>query len=143
MKTITETISPDKLHIDRITKQFFDIFNNSNQKQPGWEIINETCIPETMIIKKTGLTQTVYNLVSFIEPRKAILSDGTLTQFEESEIDEETKIAGHIAQRWSKYQKTGYLNGKYFKEYGTKLFQFIKTKEGWMMSSLIWEDDKT
>jgi hypothetical protein len=44
-----------------------------------------------------------------------ILFDGTLTEFEESETNEETKIVGNIAQRFSKYKKSGYLNGIKYK----------------------------
>ena len=57
------------------------------------------------------------------------------------ELEEETKIVGHIAQRHSIYQKTGNLNGTYFVENGTKLFQFIKTIDGWKINSLVWEDN--
>ena len=133
-------IYSDKLEIDTIVKIFFDIFTNTNYKQPDWTIINNVCIPETIIIKKSDATEAVYNLNSFIDPRRKILTDGTLTDFEESETEEETRIIGNIAQRFSKYQKSGYLNGNYFKEHGNKFFQFIKTKDGWMINSLIWED---
>jgi hypothetical protein len=131
-----------KVEIDNVTKAFFDIFTNTNQKQPDWAIINTICIPETIIIKKVDTAEVVYNLITFVEPRRKILSDGTLTNFQESETKEETKIIGNIAQRFSKYQKSGYLNGRYFKEFGNKLFQFIKTSNGWKINSLIWEDNK-
>ena len=91
--------------------------------------------------QKTGLTEVVYNLANFIEPRKTILSDGTLTNFEEHELHEETEIVGHIAHRRSSYQKSGNLSEKSFIETGTKLFQFIKTNNGWRICSLVWEDD--
>lgn len=133
----------DKLSIDRLTTMFFSIFTNTNQQQPDWNIIHTICIPETIIIKKDGQAETVYNLVTFIEPRRKILSDGTLTGFEEKETEEETKIIGNIAQRFSKYRKSGYLNRDYFQEYGNKFFQFIKTTNGWKINSLIWEDNKT
>ncbi|MGE5108317.1 MAG: GNAT family N-acetyltransferase [Sphingobacteriales bacterium] len=136
------SVTTDKLFINHLTKIFFSIFTNSKQQQPDWNIIHSICLPETIIIKKSDATEIVYSLDTFIEPRKKILSDGTLTEFEEKETNEETKIVGNIAQRWSKYQKTGYLNGNYFKEYGNKLFQFIKTQNGWKINSLIWEDDK-
>ena len=140
METTYTTTTTDKAGIDSITKQFFDIFNNIEQ-EPDWSVIDLICIPETIIIKKTGLTQVVYNLTSFIEPRKAILTDGTLTGFQEWELCDETKIVGNIAQRYSKYQKTGNLKGVSFNETGTKLFQFIKTADGWKINSLVWEDD--
>jgi Rieske Fe-S protein len=142
MQSDKERAQLNKLEIDHITKVFFDIFNNTNQKEPDWTIINHVCIPETIIIKKSDTSEVVYNLDSFIDPRRKILTDGTLTDFQESEINEETKIIGNIAQRFSKFQKYGYLNGNYFKEYGNKFFQFIKTNHGWKINSLIWEDDK-
>lgn len=132
---------PDKSAIDNITQIFFSIFNNTT-RQPDWNIIHTICIPETIIIKKTLLTEEVYNLYTFIEPRKKILSDGTLTGFEECETAEETKIIGNIAQRLSKYKKSGYRQGTYFEGSGSKLFQFIKTINGWKINSLIWEDDE-
>jgi len=131
----------DKLQIDNLIKQFFNAFGNSNQLKPDWDLISHLCLAESIIIKKTGLTEEIYTLQTFIEPRKKLLSDGTLTEFEESETEEETKINGNIAQRYSKYQKKGYLNGTYFQGFGTKFFQFIKTKIGWKINAVIWEDD--
>ncbi len=142
-KLLLYTITADKYFIDHLTKTFFSIFTNANKKQPDWKMIHTICLPGIRIIKKTGTSEIVYDLHSFIEPRRKILGNGSLTGFEEKEINEETKIAGNIAQRFSKYQKSGYLEGKYFREYGTKFFQFIKTKEGWKINSLIWEDIKS
>ena len=130
----------DKLEIDNIVKIFFSIFTNTNHMQPDWAIINTVCMAQTIIIKKRGATEEIYTLNSFIEPRKKILIDGTLTVFEEHETDEETKIIGNIAQRSSAYEKSGYLNGNNFKGSGNKFFQFIKTSNGWKINSLIWED---
>lgn len=133
-------ISQNKLVINNVTRTFYDGFTNSNQRKPHWKSICNLCIPGISIIKKIGLTQIIYNLQSFIEPRQVLLSDGTYTGFEECEIWEETKIFGHIAQRFSKYEKSGYLNGVYFNGNGIKLFQFIKTTTGWKISSIVWED---
>lgn len=136
------SITADKFNIDQLTKSFFNIFTNSNKQQPNWSLIHTICLPETIIIKKSSNEEEVYNLNTFIEPRKKILSDGTLTEFEEYEIFEETKIIGNIAQRFSKFQKNGYFNKTHFKEQGNKLFQYVKTNNGWKISSVIWEDDK-
>lgn len=142
MESSEETINTDKLEIDNVSKRFFGLFTNTNQTQPDLSAIYTTCIPECIIIKKMEATEIIYTLESFIAPRKTILSDGTLTEFEEHEIAGETTIIGNIAQRYSRYQKSGYLNGNYFKEYGHKFFQFVKTQNGWKINSLIWEDDR-
>ncbi len=133
-------IATDKILINQLVNIFFNVFNNCDQK-PSWETLRNCCIAETVIVKKTGLTESVYNMDSFIEPREKILNDGTITGFKENEVAEETKIIGNIAQRCSRYQKEGYFNGHYFKEYGNKFFQFIKTNSGWKINAMTWEDD--
>jgi RimJ/RimL family protein N-acetyltransferase len=135
------SITADKLLIDQLTEFFFNIFTNSNQQQPNWNTIHTICLAETMIIKKNSDNEEVYNLNTFIEPRKKILSDGTLTEFMEYETSEETRVVGSISQRFSRFQKKGYHNGTYFEGNGNKLFQYVKTNNGWKISSVIWEDD--
>ena len=145
MKNDNDNSNLDKQEIDTLIISFFNIFTNKNHRdaslQPNWSIIHSLCIPETIIIRKNGITEDVYNLTSFIKPRKKILTDGTLIDFEEKEIEEETRIIGNIAQRFSRYQKSGYLNGVFFEGFGNKFFQFVKTKNGWKINSLIWEDE--
>ncbi len=133
-------ITSDKFNIDQLTKSFFSIFTNSNNQKPDWSLIHSLCLHETTIIKKSTNKEEVYNLNTFVEPRKKILSDGTLTEFEEYEIVEETRILENIAQRYSHFQKHGYFNETYFEEKGNKLFQYVKTTNGWKISSVIWED---
>lgn len=136
------SITADKFEIDQLTKSFFNIFTNINKQQPNWNIIHTICLSETLLIKKSNREEEIYNLNTFIEARKKTISDGTLTEFEEYETFEETKIIYNIAQRISKFQKNGYFNEIYFKEKGNKLFQYLKTNNGWKISSVIWEDDK-
>ncbi|MBO9675622.1 MAG: GNAT family N-acetyltransferase [Sphingobacteriaceae bacterium] len=135
------SLTVDKFLLNELTRQFFDIFTNANQRQPDWESIYNICLPEAIIIRKSRVTSDIYNLNSFIEPRKTMLSDGTLTEFEERETFAETKIIGNIAQRHSKYQKEGYFKGVYFKDKGNKFFQFIRTDDCWKISAVIWEDE--
>lgn len=131
----------DNFLLNQLTKSFFNLFTNINGKKPDFESIDDICLNETIIIKKDKNNEEVYTLDSFITPRKRILTDGTLTEFEEYEVNEETKIVNNIAQRFSKYQKRGYLNGNYFEGNGTKFFQYVKTAKGWKINSVIWEDE--
>lgn len=130
----------DRSAINKIVNIFFSIFNNKDQV-PDLSKIYSVCIPQAVIIKKSATTEEIYTLDTFIAPRKIILTNGTLTEFEEHEIKEETIILNNIAQRYSQYKKSGFLNGDYFKTSGHKFFQFIKTREGWKINSLIWEDE--
>lgn len=133
-------VEVDQLLLNQLTHGFFSIFNNANGHQPDWEKINETCMPEAIFIRKTGLEEEIYDLQSFITPRKEIFSDETLKEFKECETGAETKISGNMAQRFSTYEKSGALNGNPFKASGNKIFQFIKTRAGWRISAVVWED---
>jgi len=130
----------DKQNIDRLTKAFFSAFTNKG-KQPELKVLYDICIAEAVIIKNTEGASEIYNLDSFIAPRKALLTNGTLTNFQEYEVSEETTICRNIAQRLSHYQKEGILNGEPFTGKGSKMLQFIKQGEDWKISSAIWDDE--
>jgi RimJ/RimL family protein N-acetyltransferase len=135
-------ITTDIFLIDQLTQRFFDLFSNANGREPALDRISELCIPEALLIKKAGLTEETYTLETFIAPRKKILSDGTLTEFTEKEISEHSTVNGTMAQRSSVYRKQGVLNHKSFEQQGHKFFQFIKTLEGWKISSVLWQDEE-
>lgn len=135
------SVSTDMLSITKVTQSFFNLFTNSNNRKPDFSLMNSLCIPEITLINKTDTLHTVYNITSFIEPRQRILSDGTLTEFEEWETNSQTEIVNGIAQRHSVYSKTGILEGKRFKQSGHKFFQFTKTNSGWKISAVLWVDD--
>jgi len=122
------SISTDKLMIDEIINSFFKDFNNKKNKLPNWDLPRNICISEIKIINKRGTSYKVYNLDLFIEPRKKLLSDGALQEFEEREIYEEPKIIASIAQRYTGYEKTGIIEGKPFRQHGYKLFSWSKQK---------------
>jgi len=134
-------MNTDKDAIDRLIKQFFEIFANKDGGEKDWTTIYRLCIPETLIIKKEGLEQVVYNVKAFIDPRMILLTNGSITGFEEHETEEATVINRNIAQRFCRYRKTGFKNGQYFDASGTKLFHLVKMAEGWKIGALTWEDD--
>ena len=133
-------ITEDHLNINSLTHAFFNLFTNKYGLSPSLDDIHHLCLPETIIIKKIGDIEEIYNLETFIKPRREILSNGTLTDFEEYETSDGTKVVGHIAQCYSKFKKRGYSCGEYFEGAGNKFFQFIRTANGWKISSVIWED---
>jgi hypothetical protein len=128
--------------IDKIINSFYSVFTNANGAKPDFTTLHKICIPEIIIIKKQGLDQTIYNLESFIAPRKTLLTDGSLIDFWEAEQEDVTTVKGHIAQRFSHYRKKGVLNEVPFDQNGNKFFHLILTNKGWKISSVTWEDDK-
>jgi len=136
------SLSKDKFHISEITKSFFSSFTNKENSTPALELLSSISIPEILIVNRKESQPIRYTLDSFLEPRRKILTDGTLTEFEEKEIYNETKIANNKAARYSEYEKSGILNGKKFTQRGHKLFHFIKVDQTWKISTVIWEDNE-
>ncbi|HEX6551016.1 MAG TPA: hypothetical protein VF117_10120 [Gammaproteobacteria bacterium] len=82
------------------------------------------------------------SLEAFIAPREALLSNGTLTDFEERETAHHTQVFGNVALRSCTYAKSGVLNGVPFDARGAKVFQFIKGLSGWRISAVAWDDER-
>lgn len=127
--------------LNDVTTRFFGVFDNREGKTPDWNAIYQCCIPECTVFKLSDEGIITYSLSTFIEPRQQLLSDGTLTDFHEYEVKHETTISGNIAQRFSRYEKTGILHGKPWSGSGSKCFQFVKTADVWKICAVLWEDD--
>lgn len=128
--------------IEALTTAFFSVFTNTGGKKLNVASIKDLFISEGIIINNTNETTEVYTLDEFIAPREKMLKDGTLTNFEESEISNKTEIFENIAHRLSFYKKSGILNGAKFETVGVKTIQFIKVNNNWKISSIAWRDEK-
>ncbi|MET8295211.1 nuclear transport factor 2 family protein [Streptomyces sp. NPDC005180] len=129
-----------KAELDALMGVFLGAFTNTGGAAPDVDAVRRVFIPEGMIIKNVGGDPVVHDLDAFIEPRRRILTDGTLTEFSEWEVAERTEVFGSIAHRFSTYRKSGRLDGAWFEGEGRKTTQFVRTPSGWRMSSMAWDD---
>jgi hypothetical protein len=130
-----------KAEIDRLADSFFELFSNRDGA-PVLDRIFDLFVPNGLIAKCTGPDPEISTLQEFIAPRQELLTNGTLTDFAESETSERTQIFGNIAQRLSTYQKSGCLNGVPFSTRGVKTFQFVRARTGWRILSVTWDDER-
>ena len=132
----------DREAIDQLIATFMGVFCNKGGARPRLALIHDLFIREGLIIKNSGPVPEVYTLAQFISPRERILSDGTLTEFEETEVCAQTRIFGNIAQRLAIYRKSGVLSGTPFQSRGVKTTQLVRTADGWRISALAWDDER-
>ncbi len=137
---MSEVRTEIKTEIDRLMHAFLGAFTTTGGRRPDIGVIREVFIPQGMIIKNLGGEPVVYDLDAFIAPRERILTDGTVTEFSEWEVSERTEIFGTIAHRFSEYRKSGFQDGARLEGSGCKTTQFVRTPEGWRMSSMAWDD---
>jgi hypothetical protein len=142
MPTPHDAPSEDQRAIDALVAAFFALFTNRGGAKPNLQAIHDLCLPEAVISKCTGPVPEVYTLATFIAPRAALLTNGTLTEFHEFETGQRTTILGNVAQRCCTYGKAGVLDGKPFEARGAKVFQFVKGPQGWRISAVAWDDER-
>ncbi|GAA1123359.1 hypothetical protein GCM10009630_21590 [Kribbella jejuensis] len=128
-----------KAEIDRLTAEFFGAFDNRDGKVADVDRIRRVMLPEGVIVC-TAPQYAVYSVENFIEPRRALLSDGRLTEFSEWEVSERTQVDGDLAVRFSEYAKSGVREGRPFEGTGAKTLQFVRSPEGWRISAVAWYD---
>ena len=127
--------------LDEITRRFFAAFDNAGGHAAKIDDLYRVLIPEAVIISNSGDTPIVYNVESFIEPRRTLLANGTLSDFREWEVSGRTDVLGNIAQRAGAYAKSWTAGGQTFEATGSKTLQFVRTPEGWRISAFAWDDD--
>lgn len=134
-------MNSDRQAIDALTAAFFEAFTNRDGIEPDVDRLYGLFTPEARIVKNVGGTPDTYDVAGFVEPRRRILTDGSIQDFIEEEISETTEIFGNIAQRFSRYRKSWKSAGKACNGGGAKSLQFVRTPHGWRIASLVWDDE--
>jgi hypothetical protein len=133
---------PDHAAIDLVMDAFFQAFGNLGGVRPPLDRLRDLLLPEALIVKQGAAGPEVYGLESFIAPRERMLTDGTLTEFQEEEVEAQTTVWGGIAQRLSLYRKSGVHAGQAFQARGMKVTQLVRTPGGWRISAVAWDDER-
>lgn len=123
-----------------LVRRFFGVFDNRDKRKPEFATLQSLCVEGTVISKRTAESMEVWSLAEFWKPRQALLTDGSLTDFHEWEVASETFTYGGIATRVCSYKKEGVLRGGSYSGSGTKFMHFAFTREGWRITSILWED---
>jgi hypothetical protein len=135
-------LAADREAIADIVRTFFAAFTSGPDSASRLDALRAVFLPEAVIVKTCGGEPTVYGVDSFIAPRQALLSGGTLRDFSEWETDGNTEIFGDIAQHFCGYAKSGVQDGRPFTGRGMKTLQFVRTSAGWRISAAAWDDER-
>lgn len=131
-----------KREIDTITANFFKSVSFKEGEKPPYENLHELFIASGLLIRNSGTFPEISTVSQFIEPRQKMVDSGELTAFEEKETAEITEIFGNVAHRLSTYEKYGINRSGAIEGRGIISIQFIKTGDGWKMSSMAWDDER-
>jgi hypothetical protein len=121
-----------------LTAAFFRAVSFAPGQRPDYDAIRELFIPGGRLIRAPEIA----SVDEFIAPRRALVESGALTAFEEIELAHITEVFGTVAHRLSTYAKGGTLDGVDFAARGVVSTQFVRTPDGWRMSSMAWDDER-
>ena len=132
----------DRAEIAAIVRTFFAAFVSGPDSADRLDALRAVFLPEAVIVRTGGGEPVVYGVESFIAPRQALLSGGTLVDFREWELSGHTEVFGDIASRFCSYAKAGVQDGTPFRARGMKTLQFVRTSAGWRISAAAWDDER-
>jgi ribose 5-phosphate isomerase B len=128
--------------IDALVREFFAAFDNRAGALVDLLALREVFVPGAIIVRHSAKTTETWSVEQFIEPRQALLTDGSLTDFHEWEVDASTHVSDGIACRILRYKKEGRLDGARFGGGGTKSMHFVRIDGRWRITSIVWQDSE-
>ena len=131
-----------KAELKALTDQFFRAVSFETGQRPAYATIRELFMVDGKLIRNSSELPEISSVDDFIASRQRMVDSGALTSFEEVETAETTEVFGNIAHRFSTYAKRGTMQGEAIEGSGVISTQFIRTPNGWKMSSMAWDDER-
>lgn len=133
---------PDDAAIKKAVDDAYAAISFKNGEQPRYDSIQYFFIPQAQLINFITDTAQILSISDFVKAFRNYVESTKITSFNEQEIYGHSDQFGNIAQRISTYKT--YINSTdIVKERGVNSFQLIKTPQGWKVSSIIWDVEKT
>jgi hypothetical protein len=125
-----------------LTGEFFRAVSFGEGARPHYDRIHDLFVEGGRLIKNSAAAPEICTVDQFITPRQEMVDAGVLTCFEEVERAEITEVFGNVAHRLSTYDKRGIQNGAAFEGCGVISTQLIRTRGGWRMTCMAWDDER-
>ncbi|WP_420141974.1 hypothetical protein, partial [Sphingomonas sp.] len=132
---MTHAIDQDAAAIDALIGSFYAVFDNRGGRTIPVVTLREMFLAGAIITRASPTGIETMSVETFIAPRARILSDGTLADFHEWEVDSSTRVLRDIASRRSTYAKRGRSDGAPYAGGGATLIQRARAADGWRIAS--------
>lgn len=135
-------MNDDRAAFGQLMDRFFAAVSFIDGERPGYDALHQLFVDGGTLIKCTSETPEITSVAAFIRPRQAVVDSGALTSFRETEVTELTEVFGNVGHRFSTYTKRGVMNGVAIEGRGAIVTQFVRTPQGWRISSMAWDDER-
>jgi len=126
--------------INRVIARFYAAFDNRAGQIFDVNGFLEMFLPKARVTRVLAGEVESWTIGEFIAPRAVMLTDGTLANFHEWEIEGATTIFDNIAEHRSQYRKSGVMRGDPYNGGGRKIISLCQVDGSWRIASVLWED---
>ena len=144
-ETTTEketTISETEQAINRLITDAYKVISFEKGTTPDYVAMKSLFTPKATLINFREDSLNSYYIDEFIEEFEAGNFAGELTAFGEVELGGETEYFGKIGHRISAYA-TKFNGDEEIGERGVNSFQVLNVNGKWLISSIIWDIEKS
>jgi hypothetical protein len=135
-------VTSDLAEIGRLMSRFLSAVSFKQGEQPSYGDLPNLFALDARLIRNSGVAPETLTVDEFVIARQRAVDTGELTSFQETELTETTELFGNVAHRFSTYAKQGVTNGYAIDVRGAISTQFIRTPDGWRISSMAWDDER-
>jgi GNAT superfamily N-acetyltransferase len=128
--------------ISDLMRKFLAAVSFEQGREPAYGDLRDLFIPTARLIRNSGAAPEISIVDEFVRTRQAAFDAGELTSFEKTELSETTEMFGNIAHRFSPYAKRGVTDRGPINTRGVISTQFVRTPDGWRISSMAWDDER-
>ena len=136
------TEQTDQAALDQVVATFFEAFRSGPGCAERLDALPGLFLPNAVVVRTCGDT-LAYDVADFIAPRKELLTGGRLVDFSEWPEDGHLELYGDVAHWWGTYAKEGTQDGAPYSGRGAKSIQLVRTTDGWRISAVAWDDERT
>jgi hypothetical protein len=135
-------MADDLAELELLMSRFLRAVSFQPGGQPAYGELPDLFVEDGKLIKTSSAAPEISTVDEFIRPRQETVDSGALKWFQEVEVAAITEIFGNVAHRFSTYEKRGLLDAAAIDARGAISTQFIRTGDGWRMSSMAWDDER-
>ncbi len=132
----------DPVAVRALVDRFFAAFTSGSGLPERMSQLRSLFVDDAVVVRALSDGTTVYDVDSFIEPRRALLESGDLLDFEEWPVAGRVDVFGDIAQWFGSYRKSGLLDGSPLTGAGMKSIQCVKVGGRWRICAVAWCDER-